>query len=189
VFSIKKKKKKEKLRSFHKIAFDIMKQASLCPSQSFITEVIANYLKRSSEQTKSSATEGDRKKMLVFTNLLLQPSALSPTRKAQGSKTFPSLFYKHKRLPYCIDRSHNWFSKALKLFPAPKKKKKNPTSSQEKTLLSADEERQQQRDTQKKKKLNKNSGEKALARSQAKHTRAQSLSFSLLSSGSVVGRR
>ncbi len=189
MFSIKKKKKKEKLRSFHKIAFDIMKQASLCPSQSFITEVIANYLKRSSEQTKSSATEGDRKKMLVFTNLLLQPSALSPTRKAQGSKTFPSLFYKHKRLPYCIDRSHNWFSKALKLFPAPKKKKKNPTSSQEKTLLSADEERQQQRDTQKKKKLNKNSGEKALARSQAKHTRAQSLSFSLLSSGSVVGRR
>jgi len=128
-----------------------MKQASLCPSQSFITEVIANYLKRSSEQTKSSATEGERKKMLVFTNLLLQPSALSPTRKAQGSKTFPSLFYKHKRLPYCIDRSHNWFSKALKLFPAPKKKKKNPTSSQEKTLLSADEERQQQRDTQKKK--------------------------------------
>jgi hypothetical protein len=124
VFSIKKKKKKEKLRSFHKIAFDIMKQASLCPSQSFITEVIANYLKRSSEQTKSSATEGDRKKMLVFTNLLLQPSALSPTRKAQGSKTFPSLFYKHKRLPYCIDRSHNWFSRALKLFPAPKKKKK-----------------------------------------------------------------
>jgi hypothetical protein len=55
VFSIKKKKKKkeEKLRSFHKIAFDIMKQASLCPSQSFITEVIANYLKRSSEQTKA----------------------------------------------------------------------------------------------------------------------------------------
>jgi hypothetical protein len=103
-----------------------MKQASLCPSQSFITEVIANYLKRSSEQTKSSATEGDRKKMLVFTNLLLQPSALSPTRKAQGSKTFPSLFYKHKRLPYCIDRSHNWFSRALKLFPAPKKKKKKP---------------------------------------------------------------
>jgi hypothetical protein len=55
VFSIKKKfvKKKEKLLSFHKIAFNIMKQASLCPSQSFITEVIANYLKGSSEQTKA----------------------------------------------------------------------------------------------------------------------------------------
>jgi hypothetical protein len=126
-----------------------MKQASLCPSQSFITEVITNYLKRSSEQTKAPRLREKGKKMLVFSNLLLQPSALSPTRKAQGSKTFPSLFYKHKHLPYRIDRSHNWFSKALRLFPPPKKKK--PTSSQEKSLLSADEQGQQQRDTHKKK--------------------------------------
>jgi hypothetical protein len=151
VFSIKKKKKKkEKLRSFHKIAFDIMKQASLCPSQSFITEVIANYLKRSSEQTKAPRLREKGKKMLVFTNLLLQPSALSPTRKAQGSKTFPSLSYKHKHLPYRIHRSHNWFSKALRLFSPPKKKKKL-TSSQEKSLRSTDEQQQQQRDTQEKK--------------------------------------
>ncbi len=150
MFSIKKKITKEKLRSCHKIAFDIMKQASLCPSQSFITEVIANYLKRSSEQTKALRLREKGKKMLVFTNLLLQPSALSPTRKAQGSKTFPSLFYKHKHLPYRIHRSHNWFSKALRLFIPPKKKKK-PTPWQEKSLRSTDEQQQQQTDPQEKK--------------------------------------
>jgi len=126
--------------------------------------------------------------MLVFTNLLLQPSALSPTRKAQGSKTFPSLFYKHKRLPYCIDRSHNWFSKALRLFPPPKKKKKN-LRHRKKKLFSPQMNNSNNKETLRKKNLNKNSGEKALARSLAKQTRAQSLSFSLLSSGSVVGRR
>ncbi len=153
MFSIKKKKKKkEKLRSFHKIAFDIMKQASLCPSQSFITEVIANYLKRSSEQTKAPRLREKGKKMLVFTNLLLQPSALSPTRKAQGSKTFPSLSYKHKHLPYRIHRSHNWFSKALRLFSPPKKKKKN-LRHRKKNLFAPQMNNSNNRETLKKKKF------------------------------------
>jgi hypothetical protein len=78
----------------------------------------------------------------------------------------------------------------LKLFPAPKKKKKKPyVIARKNSSLRRWTTATTKRHSEKKKKLNKNSGEKALARSQAKHTRAQSLSFSLLSSGSVVGRR
>lgn len=120
--------------------------------------------------------------MLVFTNLLLQPSALSPTRKAQGSKTFPSLFYKHKRLPYCIDRSHNWFSKALRLFPQPKKKKKKNLRHRKKKLFSPQMNNSNNKETLRKRNLNKNSGEKALARSLTRKTdtRKESLFLSPL---------
>jgi hypothetical protein len=88
----------------------------------------------------------------VFTNLLLQSSALSPTRKAQGSKTFPSLFYKtqtsaipHPPQPQLVLESFET------LFTAKKKKKKTTYVIARKSILSTDEQQQQQRDTQKKK--------------------------------------
>jgi len=83
----------------------------------------------------------------VFTNLLLQSSALSPTRKAQGSKTFPSLFYKtqtsaipHPPQPQLVLESFET------LFTAKKKKKKNHHTNTKKKKIKKKKKKKQKKE-------------------------------------------
>ncbi len=159
-----------------------MKQASLCPSQSFITEVIANYLKRSSEQTKAPRLREKGKKKCSCSPISFSNQALFlPHVRHRDQK--PSLVFS-TNTNVCHTASTAATIGSQKLwdsFHRQKKKKKN-LRHRKKKLFSPQMNNSNNKETLRKKNLNKNSGEKALVRSLARKTdtRTESLFLSPL---------